>query len=196
MFVVTSVASLVPLFILVFGTGFWFRAAIVFTASVWYVMLTVYQPIPGKFASGAGWVTDTSSTVSSTHQHGHFGFSVSYNQQGAPTGRSVYTYRGADGYDYQIKSNSWSGGGLTFGTNTASFGGKATVIAINPATGQIVTGIGGGNYSYRVDVTDNGTAGSTYAISVYTPAGQLYHQAGTTSQQLPLGGGNILVHTK
>ena len=47
MFVVTSVASLVPLFILVFGTGFWFRAAIVFAASIWYVMLTVYHGARG-----------------------------------------------------------------------------------------------------------------------------------------------------
>ena len=43
MFVVTSVAALVPLFVLLFGTGFWFRAAIVFVASVWYLMLTVYH---------------------------------------------------------------------------------------------------------------------------------------------------------
>jgi len=47
MFVVTSVASLVPLFILIFGTGFWFRAAIVFVASIWYIMLTVYQGARG-----------------------------------------------------------------------------------------------------------------------------------------------------
>jgi ABC-type nitrate/sulfonate/bicarbonate transport system permease component len=43
MLVVTSVAALVPLFILVFGTGFWFRAAIVFAATIWYVMLTIYH---------------------------------------------------------------------------------------------------------------------------------------------------------
>ena len=47
MFVVTSVASLVPLYILIFGTGFWFRAAIVFTAAIWYVMLTVYHGARG-----------------------------------------------------------------------------------------------------------------------------------------------------
>ena len=47
MLVVTSVAALVPLFILVFGTGFWFRAAIVFAAAVWYVMLTVYHGARG-----------------------------------------------------------------------------------------------------------------------------------------------------
>jgi ABC-type nitrate/sulfonate/bicarbonate transport system permease component len=47
MLVVTSVASLVPLFVVLFGTGFWFRAAIVFVASVWYVMLTVYHGARG-----------------------------------------------------------------------------------------------------------------------------------------------------
>lgn len=47
MFVVTSVAALVPLFILLFGTGFWFRVAVVFVTSVWYVMLTTYQGARG-----------------------------------------------------------------------------------------------------------------------------------------------------
>ena len=47
MFVVISVAALVPLFVVVFGTGFWFRVAIVFVASVWYVMLTVYHGARG-----------------------------------------------------------------------------------------------------------------------------------------------------
>lgn len=47
MFVVTSVAALVPLFVLLFGVGFWFRVAIVFTATVWYVMLTVYHGARG-----------------------------------------------------------------------------------------------------------------------------------------------------
>jgi len=47
MLVVTSVASLVPLFVVVFGTGFWFRAVIVFVAAVWYVMLTVYHGARG-----------------------------------------------------------------------------------------------------------------------------------------------------
>lgn len=47
MFVVTSVAALVPLFVLVLGTGFWFRVVIVFIASVWYVMLTIYHGARG-----------------------------------------------------------------------------------------------------------------------------------------------------
>lgn len=47
MLVVTSVASLVPLFVVAVGTGFWFRVVIVFVASVWYVMLTVYHGARG-----------------------------------------------------------------------------------------------------------------------------------------------------
>lgn len=47
MFIVTSVAALVPLLILLFGTGFWFRVAVVFLASVWYITLTAYQGARG-----------------------------------------------------------------------------------------------------------------------------------------------------
>jgi ABC-type nitrate/sulfonate/bicarbonate transport system permease component len=47
MFVVTSVASLVPLFIVVLGTGFQFRVSIVFVASVGYPMLVAYQGARG-----------------------------------------------------------------------------------------------------------------------------------------------------
>jgi ABC-type nitrate/sulfonate/bicarbonate transport system permease component len=47
MLVVLSVAALVPLFILLFGSGFEFRAAIVFMASVWYIVLTAYQGARG-----------------------------------------------------------------------------------------------------------------------------------------------------
>jgi len=45
--VVTSIAALVPLFILMFGTGFSFRVAIVFFATVWFVALTIYQGARG-----------------------------------------------------------------------------------------------------------------------------------------------------
>ena len=47
MFVVTSVAALVPLFIVVLGTGFWFRVAVVFVAAVWFAVLTAYHGARG-----------------------------------------------------------------------------------------------------------------------------------------------------
>lgn len=47
MFVVLSAAALVPLFIVLLGTGFTFRAGIVFMASIWYIVLTVYHGARG-----------------------------------------------------------------------------------------------------------------------------------------------------
>ena len=47
MAVVTSVAALVPLFNLIFGTGFWFRVWIVYVTAIWFIMLTVYQGARG-----------------------------------------------------------------------------------------------------------------------------------------------------
>ena len=94
-----------------------------------------------------------------------------------------------------VKSNSWNGGGASVGTGSVSFSGKCNVMAIDPTTGLQVAGIGGGNYTYRVDATDS-TKGDRYAISVYTPTGVLWHQAGTTASQLLLGGGQVVVHLR
>jgi hypothetical protein len=157
-------------------------------------VVSVYQPTTGIWATGGGWVSDPSTTVSSGNRHANFGFNVRYTSTGAPKGQSVFTFRGADGYDYVVKSNSWQGGGLAVSITGTGFSGKASVTVIDPNTGLPVTTLGGGNYSFRVDATQNSTTPSTYAISVYTSTGVLWHQAGTTSVQLPLGGGNIMVH--
>jgi ABC-type nitrate/sulfonate/bicarbonate transport system permease component len=42
-FVVTSVAAIVPILILLIGTGWWFVVAVVVLSSVWYITLTTYQ---------------------------------------------------------------------------------------------------------------------------------------------------------
>jgi ABC-type nitrate/sulfonate/bicarbonate transport system permease component len=47
MFVVTSTAALIPLFILFLGTGLMLRVTIVFLASVWYIALTTYNGARG-----------------------------------------------------------------------------------------------------------------------------------------------------
>lgn len=43
MMFVTSIASLVPLFIILFGFGLAFRVAIVFMSTIWYVLLNTYH---------------------------------------------------------------------------------------------------------------------------------------------------------
>ena len=154
-----------------------------FTAPDSYpVVLTVYHPVAGRYAVGAGWIVDPSFqnkpvAVSATNNHGYFGFAVSYKADGkTPQGQVNYVFRGADGYDYLIKSTSWTGGGLAFGTTTSSFSGKASVVVINPVNGRVVSGLGGTTYTYRVDIVDGTT--DKFAISVYTSTGALYHQAG------------------
>ena len=150
--------------------------------------MTVAQPIPGTYASGGGWVVDPSSSdlpvpISSTSDHGNFGFTVSLDKDGRARGHSVYVFRGADGYVYLVKST--------------SFVGRATVIAVDPATGLQVAGIGGGAFTIRVDVTDAAASDGrdTFALAVYAQDGSLYHRVGTPSAQLPLQGGQIKVHT-
>ena len=47
MFVVTSTAALIPLLIMVLGTGLLLRVTIVFLAAVWYIVLTTYNGARG-----------------------------------------------------------------------------------------------------------------------------------------------------
>jgi hypothetical protein len=162
------------------------------------VVVTVYTPLAGVWVTGGGWITDPSFenrpvAISSSNSHGNFGFNVRYKKGSTtiPQGQLVYVFRGSDGYDYVVKSNSWEGGGAAFTNSTASFSGKASVTIIDPSTGAIIGG--GGNYTFRVDVSD--ATPNTFAISVYSPGGALYHQAGVPASEIPLGGGQIVVHS-
>jgi ABC-type nitrate/sulfonate/bicarbonate transport system permease component len=47
MFVVASIATLIPLFVLLLGTGLMLRVTIVFLGSVWYITLTTYNGARG-----------------------------------------------------------------------------------------------------------------------------------------------------
>jgi hypothetical protein len=174
-------------------------------------VINVYQPVPDKFTTGGGWVIDPGYqskpvAISSTNRKGNFGFNVKTSSNGKGLqGQSVYVFRGADGYNYVVKSNSWQGGSLSFGAGTDSvkgpyekstFTGKCNVTIINPVTGLAVSSLGG--YTFRVDITDYGQPGvaDTYALTVYTGGGAIYHQVGTNTSPITLGGGNVVVHGK
>jgi hypothetical protein len=169
-------------------------------------LLTVFAPATDSWVSGGGWLIDPSFqnipvAVAPGKNHGHFGFDVGYTKKGSttPKGHSSYSFHGADGYIYVMKSSSWQSGAFALsGDHAAYFAGKCVVIAIDPATNQPVPGIGGGNFSFRVDIVDGGTSGSndTYALSVSTPSGALYHQVGTAANPIHVQGGNLTVHPK
>jgi hypothetical protein len=106
-------------------------------------------------------------------------------------------YRGTDGYNYQVKSNSWAKGTLQFtGANTAYFTNKCTVKKINRATGELVEG--GGTYTCTVDITDgdltNPRTPDKFALTILDSGGNVWKQLGTPKSQIPIGGGNVVVH--
>jgi hypothetical protein len=184
------------------------------------------------FVTGGGWLNEPN-----LGSRSNFGFTVKRLKNGNLQGNSNYIYRKTVGaneipysggflpagsYNWQIKSNSWAGGGLTQACTTvapikctATFAGKANIKAVNRLTG--VEYSLGGNYQYQVDIDDYSEPGSSpgagpdrYAIRVWDPSTGTYYQLGSprtwnpaqlwnTSDpgfgtRLQLSGGNIQIH--
>ena len=154
-------------------------------------LLNVISGTGSKMVTGGGWIQD----LLSINGKGNFGFTVNYQKNGAPKGHFVYLWRGSDGYNYLVKSNSWSDGGLTFkDAKSAYFIGRCTIQRIERTTG-IETTLG--NYRFRVDIFDGDLmsprVADTFALKIWNPAdSSIYRQIGTST----LGGGNIIIHSK
>jgi len=143
--------------------------------------------------TGGGWIPD----ALSANGRDNFGFTVNYNKNGAPKGNFLFMFRGTDGYNYQLKSNSWAKGGLSFTeTNTAFFTAKATLSKIDRVTGTVVSS--DGSYTFIVNIKDLDMnvkpvkTPDTFAITIFDSSNNIWKQIGTTT----LGGGNIVVHSK
>jgi hypothetical protein len=159
--------------------------------------VTVYTGTGKQMVTGGGWIPYAESTNGKIN----FGFTVQYDKNGAPKGSFVAVFRSTDGYIYKIKSTSWSKGGLSFtAVNKAFFTATCVVQKIDSATGEVVESWG--NYKIMVDITDsdyslpqNGRA-DTIAIAVLDNDFVVWRQFGTSTDQIKLGGGNIVVHSK
>jgi len=143
--------------------------------------------------TGGGWIAD----VQSANGKDNFGFTVNYNKNGAPKGNFLFMFRGTDGYNYQVKSNSWAKGGLSFtGVNGATFTAKATIQKIDRLTG-IAESLGG-SFIFSVNIKDGDltkpTTPDTLAITIFNPDNSIWKQVGTVASQITLGGGNVTVH--
>jgi Bacterial Ig domain len=147
--------------------------------------------------AGGGWVPYDGSA----NGKANFGFTVRIDKNNLK-GSSIFILRGTDGFDYVVKSTSWTGGFLNFanepGTSTAnraSFGGKCTVQKIDRNTGAVVASFG--NYTFNVDVRDGDLLtppqGDAYAITILDNNGVIWRRVGTNSSLIPVGGGNISV---
>src|SRR5260370_24066534 len=140
------------------------------------MVVALFQPRGGCFATGGGRLVDPGYltlpvAISSQNGHGNFGFNVRYaSGTSTPQGQANYTFRGADGYDYVVKSTSWQDGGAAFSATTTSFGGVASVTVIDPSNGLAVSGLGGTNFTFRVDLSTraSGGPGFTSDVSAHT----------------------------
>jgi hypothetical protein len=177
-----------------------------YVAEVETAAVTVTDPGTGLTAGG-GWFTEPTLGVRSS-----FGFTAKFLKRGQIQGNSLYIYRatmdigyGLRAYNVIFKSNAMTGlniyncaAGQKSGCQ-ATFTGKCTIKAVDRETG--VTYNAGGNFSFQVDVTDNGEPGApppgvdTYALRVWDARGT-YYQVGTPGSQLTIEGGNILVRAR
>ena len=150
--------------------------------------------------NGGGWVPD----AGSANGKANFGFSVK-SDKGTPKGNSIFIFRGTDGFNYIVKSNSWAGGFLNFSTepgtsvlNRSSFKGRCVVQKIDRNTGAIVASFG--NFTFTVDARDGDLltprSFDAYAITILDSAGVIWRRVGTNTALLPLGGGNVMVKGK
>ncbi len=149
--------------------------------------------------TGGGWISEPLSA----NGKANFGFTVAYAKNSAPKGQSVFVIRGSDGFDYVVKSTSWTGGGLGFtGTNGATFSGKCVVQTINQITGELDPSRSFGNATFTVDATDGDLllpkGPDTYGIRVVKGDGSVFYATlvGGTVGRRNLGGGNVLVKSK
>ncbi|MEW5929274.1 MAG: hypothetical protein AB1941_17605 [Gemmatimonadota bacterium] len=152
-----------------------------------------------KRTTGGGWIAD----ARSANGKANFGFSVAYQKNGTPRGNLTYVYRGTDGYDYVVKSNSWQGGALTFSNNDpslAALSGRATVQRIDRATGLADLSWLAGNYTFTVDGMDGDLRSpkvrDTFAITIMDNDGRIWRQLGTRTAPVQLGGGNVAVQSR
>jgi hypothetical protein len=158
-------------------------------------LLTIDAGTAEQKVTGGGWIPD----AESMNGKDNFGFVVTYLKNGAPKGNFVFMFKSSDGYTYVVKSNSWSKGGLSFSSiNKAFFTGKCNIFRIDRATGEVTTYMS--CCKFAVDITDGDLVTprvtDTIAITIFGSGGSIWKQMGTFSGQIPLGGGNLVVHSK
>jgi hypothetical protein len=157
--------------------------------------VTVAPGSNDKRVTGGGWIPDSQSV----NGKGNFGFTVNFQKSGSPKGNSLYLFRGTDGYNYRVKSNSWQGGGLTFFDDgwKARFSGKCVVQKIDRNTGLVVESWG--NYRFTVDIWDGDLKSprtfDRYAMTIIRDNGTVWRQIGDPASPTQLGGGNVTIHS-
>jgi hypothetical protein len=161
-------------------------------------MLNITVPTNELRSSGGGWVLDAASASGKAH----LAFSVSAAKNGSPKGNASFSFKGSDGFNYLVKSNSWQGGYLQFSAEPnvspavytrSNLKGNCTVQKIDSVTGLVVESFGG--YTFEIFTRDgdllNPRQSDSYSITVRTNTNAVFHQVGSQNSLVALGGGNI-----
>ncbi len=161
-------------------------------------LLNITVPSDEQRSSGGGWVTDAASASGKAN----LAFSVSATRNGQPKGNVSFSFKGADGFNYLVKGNSWQGGYLQFSAEPgvtpavytgSNIKGSCNVQKIDPTTGLVVASFG--NYTFEIFTRDgdllNPRRGDSYSITVRDNSNAVFHQVGSPNSLITLGGGNI-----
>jgi hypothetical protein len=160
-------------------------------------IVTVAQPIPTNFITGAGNLELTDSAgiyAGDAGSKSNFGFNVKYNKAGTNLHGQVLVIVRSGGHTYQVKGNAISSLGVQ--GDTAQFSGKASIQDVtDPAHTVSVDG----NATLQLWMTDNGEPGSadTIGIQVLNKSGGVWYSSnwsGTNTVEQTLAGGNLAVH--
>ncbi|MBV9927315.1 MAG: HYR domain-containing protein [Acidobacteria bacterium] len=162
-------------------------------------VLNIVVPSDELRSGGGGWVAD----ASSANGKANFGFNVSPGKKdGQVKGNFTLVFRGADGFNYVVKSNTWQDGYVQFSAapnvapavyTRSELKGRCNVQKVEPATGLTVESFG--NYTFEAFTSDGDLLSprqaDAFAFVIRDGSGQVWHQAGARGSLVTLGGGNI-----
>ncbi|HWW74896.1 MAG TPA: HYR domain-containing protein, partial [Pyrinomonadaceae bacterium] len=162
-------------------------------------VLNVAVPSDEQRSGGGGWVADPSSA----NGKANFGFNVTAGKKdGQVKGNFTLVFRGADGFNYVVKSNTWQDGYLQFAVEPnvspavytrAEFKGRCNVQKVDPNTGLVVATYG--NYTFEAFDADGDLPtpkqADAFAFIIRDGSGAVWHQAGSRTSLVTLGGGNV-----
>lgn len=177
------------------------------------VVVTVYKP-SGDFITGGGYIVPTFSVGTKKSDPGkktNFGFNVKFGKKGINLkGNMNIIFRRTESdnivHVYQVKANAMQSLGVNAsnpGRQTAEYVSKTNLTDITNPLAPVL--LGGNKYLY-VKMTDNGEPGTKDSISFVLVEGTadptilsniIYstNWAGYKTEQMKLGGGNLIVHS-
>jgi hypothetical protein len=134
-----------------------------------------------SWVTGGGWIVDSGN-------HANLAINAKSSSDGTTKGNMLYHYI-ENGYDWTIKTNTWTGFYIAPDNTYAVLQGKADIQKTD-STGQVVWSAS--NYQITLEVTDG--ASDEVHLRVLDDSAMLFHEAGVGSAGT-LQGGQITIHS-